>query len=426
MKAKAKIRKFVAMFLILVLSASSVVFAQSRSYEHLLDEYEALVEAWGVDFTYNYLNAIELIDRLYDSLPQNRLGATIYPDSFGGIYINDDGNLVILVVQSYALASPVAFTRNIDGNGAIIKEVEFAYNALRDAFAFLGDFIPNNPELLPASNVDGISLDVVNNEILVSLAVYTEEKIALFVDMILDAPFVSFHQSPGLPEFNFDFEPDYFSEILYSIDEQIIPTITHTVRPGDALRVRNASGILVNSGSVGYIARMDWQWQNRLGFVTAAHLSVQGRLIRAGDRFYNSSGTEIGIVREAQRHTADVAFVEITNALGSQSVFFGGLSRNEASNVRGNRVFLDARHGSARAGIIGDPWQGSTGTGWTGGYIVSITTQGGDSGGIVYTWRSAFDNGINGILAAGWDGGDSVFTSVRTHRNSLGGGLRFP
>ncbi|MCL1882454.1 MAG: S1 family peptidase [Defluviitaleaceae bacterium] len=416
-------KKWIYLILVFVVTMGFATPISADVHE-CLDAHGALVEAWGTDFTRNYLGAIELLDKFYVSLPQNRLGETLYPDYFGGVYINDYGNLVILVVESHSLADASAFTRSLYEGGGIIKEVEFAYNDLRNAFEFLSDFIPNTPDSLPASNVDGVMLDIVNNEVLVSLAVYTEEKIDLFVDMVFDAPFLRFHPSPGLPEATFEY--DYSTEIPHYPYEQVTAAMTHTVRPGDSLFLRNQFGNLLHVGSVGYMARMDWQWQSRMGFVTAAHIGLSGTL-RTGDHLYNSSGMVIGIVREVRHHTVDVAFVEITNALGSQSVAFGGLGRNDASNIVGNRVFLDGASGRGRQGTIMTAWGGWTSSGnWVDGFMVSTTTQRNDSGGLVYSWTSAVNNGMNGILVAGWEGRESVFTTVSMHRSFLGGGLRFP
>jgi len=278
---------------------------------------------------------------------------------------------------------------------------------------------------------DGITLDIVNNEVLVSLAVYTEEKINLFVDMILDAPFITFHQSPGLPELTFDFEQYYSSEVLHNFDVQIAALTSH-VSPGDILHVRDSSGRLLRAGSNGYRISIDWQWQIRIGFVTAAHISngPLGRPLRIGDRIYNSAGNHIGTIRYVNLHTADVAFFELINATSDRRVHFGTLGAREASNGTGNRVFLDAMHGTGRPGDIKAPWSGNTASGnWVSGLRASYQSQGGDSGGIVYSWTNATNNGVNGIHALGWpagtwgDGGNAVFTTVSTHRSFLANGF---
>jgi len=151
-----------------------------------------------------------------------------------------------------------------------------------------------------------------------------------------------------------------------------------------------------------------------------------GRLIRAGDRVYNASGQHVGTVQIAHRDTIDAAFVTLApGVLGSNITARGAVLGRVATTPIGGPVILDARHGRNRAGTVIANWSGNTGTGWTSGARASYTRQGGDSGGIVYTWVNASDNGVVGIHVAGWDnafidGGNALFTRANMHSSFIG------
>jgi len=127
------------------------------------------IEEFGAEFATNYFRAIELLDDFYLSLPQNRMGQFIYLDCFGGIYVDCNGNLVILVTEDYAQNTNIVTAQSFSMDEVIVREVGFAYSTLLDTFQFLDATIPNNQRCIAASNVDGISFDVINNNVLVSL-----------------------------------------------------------------------------------------------------------------------------------------------------------------------------------------------------------------------------------------------------------------
>ena len=76
-----------------------------------------LVDTFGYDFLRNQEIALDALHRIHSSFPQNRFGEIIHPTFYGGSYIDDAGNLVVLVVEDYADST---FARSL-GNARLVN-----------------------------------------------------------------------------------------------------------------------------------------------------------------------------------------------------------------------------------------------------------------------------------------------------------------
>ena len=404
--------------------------------------FDAVATEFGIEFATNYVKSIGLLNRFYNSLPQNRLGQPIYPENFGGIYINCEGNLVILQVWGYCesdldIGAMVRYRQSteimqgIADAGVLLRQVEFPYNTLRNTFDFLDWFIPNNQECVVTSNADGISLDVINNQVIVLLASYTEDNINLFRNTVLDTPYIVFKESVVEFERNFvsyelpETYEDSFDYVDYATQQLITPSSTIVVNPGDTIRLRcQILNIVVNAGSIGYRAT----YLNQLvGFTTAAHISfgTHNRELRINDRVYNDRNQHIGTIRRSNLSTVDMAFFSVEpNVVAGNSVAFGRLLNNApAWHTVGATVFIDStRHGRGRMGVVRAPFSGELGGIWTSGMRARYNAFNGDSGAVIYNWEHPQYNGAVGIHIGGWgagawaDGGNSLFSTVTDHQ----------
>ncbi|MCL2217302.1 MAG: hypothetical protein FWB91_09835 [Defluviitaleaceae bacterium] len=70
------------------------------------DLYEAFgaesIEYFGIERLLNESRPLSLYNSLFRSFSRNAMGETIYPDYFGGAFIDDCGNLVLLLLHSTA------------------------------------------------------------------------------------------------------------------------------------------------------------------------------------------------------------------------------------------------------------------------------------------------------------------------------------
>ena len=391
-----KSKKMYCMLLALVMMVSSVVpllaspADLSVEYEFTRNHSEAmeswmraelhnhLVAEYGHEFANNYQMAIATVRSVSDSFMQTRMGATIYPECFGGMYIDADGNAVILTVVSAARHmftdnATLALDHARQLNEIEVRYVNFSYRVLRDAFSLLNSMPLDAPAI---QNAQSWFLDVVNNRIVVQLADFSYEQVAYFRRTIMDLPFIVFEEAPII---TFEASPahvyDHFES--YHVESyDISPFANRTINPGQ----------LVLDGSVGFRARTNGAWGAR-GYVTAAHIAID---------VGNSMGFQMGTVYRIQHNFIDAAFValpfdsQMTNQVfnlqhstHSREPVTGEIvvirGRNSLTTPRSSRVHNPRARVSMRGNIIHD--------------TVLVENQnehfgrGGDSGGIVLSGR---------------------------------------
>ena len=255
----------------------------------------------GEDYMQNQRNSNAAIDVLYASFPTNRNGETIYPDYYGGVYMDDNGNLVVLVVGSAASnVEPVLHSIALN-DGVSIRETEFSYNEIMSTIDFL------RSRLLDETGTNAIARDLGITswgfgveegifKVRVGLKDYSNEQIALFKYEIIDTPMIVFHRGEyavrGIPALDNTPLADALLEDDYGIP---IEPFHPTVHPGSA----------ADLGSIGFRATRG----GRTGFVTAAHVvGPQGSRVRV-------NGILSGTVEISRLDFIDAAFVSVDSGV---------------------------------------------------------------------------------------------------------------
>ncbi len=158
----------------------------------------ALVNDLKDTYGNNYLDVINknvestaYAKKIDDLFLENNNKEKIYPDYYGGVYINDNQELVFQYTdynqfsQNKLLSSEL---KNIDNN-MIYENVKFSYNELKTTYNNILSLIKKNK----IQGLNGFYIDVKNNRIVVEL---NELSIAEnFKDKILDSNMVSFAKS---------------------------------------------------------------------------------------------------------------------------------------------------------------------------------------------------------------------------------------
>jgi len=167
----------------------------NRETTHSLDDdyqsiREHIIAELGYDFYVNHSHSLSQINEFYNLLPMNRFGEILYPENFGGLFIDDDGNLVVLQVGSTADTDLISRF----SDGIKIQNVAFSFNEIMAVHRHLTYLFVNSSEFPSMSNVAGSWTDVVNNRLVVYLHEYTEELITDFKMNVIDSPLIAFYQ----------------------------------------------------------------------------------------------------------------------------------------------------------------------------------------------------------------------------------------
>jgi len=165
-----------------------------------------LISEFGEEYLINLDQARANDAKLMSFFAQNRLGERMYPDFYGGVYYNADGNMVLLIVESATSRDSVQYDliRNfVNEENIIVEYVEFSYAELHAVMDILNAILLSDDRPEAFENVTSHALDTRNNTIEVRWLVYaySEAEIARFRETVLDSPMLTFVASEGFGEF---------------------------------------------------------------------------------------------------------------------------------------------------------------------------------------------------------------------------------
>lgn len=189
--------KRMGFLMVLVLLSTSYIFSIGVN---AMDVDEFLIEKYGEEFMANLDRAHENDEALMALFSKNESGEPVYPDFIGGIYYNDDGNMVVQLVTD-AQTSDVDLRTAVDNliaeRNIIVEYVEFSHNEISATIDTLNAiyFSEDRPDAF--DNVDSFGESTSNNRVEVEMRVCSEEEIARFKETILDSPILSFVESSG-------------------------------------------------------------------------------------------------------------------------------------------------------------------------------------------------------------------------------------
>ena len=357
-----------------------------RNEEFLQSYEESLIKEFGENYkeivkkNSQSVNKAQEINKLF-SLNESKV---VYPDYFGGMYIDDEENLIIEVVDNLKPKktnikyNDFAEMINVvdDSN---IKYVKNSYNELEKVNNKIEEYIQsNNP-----GNILAHYIDVVNNKVVVELNDYNEVEIENFRRVVLD------------------------SELINFIKGNLV-SVTSTYNPGGAL----LDGAGNQSCSIGYRAKLS----GKAGFVTAGHCTMA-----AGASYYN-----YGTIKKRQVFgSVDASFVEsshtITNTFQWSNYPYTTLSTSDYSIsdlIYGNIITKVRAKTKATTGKVTNiSWSGAidqgTMTKWfTDMVYTNVYNAGGDSGGVVFV----NDNNVAkllGIVTGGNKAGANLMIATK-------------
>lgn len=119
----------------------------------------------------------------------------IYPTYFGGTYLDEDKNPVILTTDM----TKQGVIKELAGSDAlIVKPCVYSYNYLHDIDNKIIDCLRKRPELLEQVGINRFGVISDENCIEVTLVSCTPEKVNLFKSLIIDEPVIKFNEDPSI------------------------------------------------------------------------------------------------------------------------------------------------------------------------------------------------------------------------------------
>lgn len=119
----------------------------------------------------------------------------IYPTYFGGTYLDEDKNPVILTTD---MTKQGVIKKLAGSDAVIVKPCVYSYNYLHDIDNKIIDCLRKRPELLERVGINRFGVISDENCIEVTLVSCTPEKINLFKSLIIDEPVIKFNEDPSI------------------------------------------------------------------------------------------------------------------------------------------------------------------------------------------------------------------------------------
>lgn len=222
--------------------------------------------------------SMKIYSDLMDSFQKEKtrgVSGNVYPDYYGGGYIDDDGFLTILVKSGFN--APMTLS---DNHSVIIKEGMYSYNELNNIMEVIDTFKEQSLPSSISANIYMWILDEKNNRVEVYLKNCTSTDIEEFKRNVVDSPAIVFRAKEGI------YESWDSIEITY---ENVLMTRAATnVYAGTKIYAAAQGSTTAKPGSFGYKAKRN----GVEGFVTAGHVAVKNDIISIP---VSSSGTSIGV-----------------------------------------------------------------------------------------------------------------------------------
>ncbi len=335
-----------------------------------------MIEEYGVNYhdklIHNQLS-VNTAFAIESKLKQGEMENSSYPDYIGGLYIDNDDNLVLQVVEEKV---PVLQSKQSEKYMDIIRThdnvkinyINYSYNELNEVYSLLLEkYLGKN------NNFSGLYIDIPSNRVVVELKEYNLEEIKKFKDEIINSPMIIFTESV-----------DY--ENIASINPGAMYTSSTGQSCSYGYRVKTSSG--------------------QVGIVSAGHC-------------FNSVGDTIPGIGYVSKHanngTLDAAFIATSSGITPTNILNQSLpmGSNTISTIVEYDDFLVVGQTVAKVGYA---------TGYTAGTIKStnysyamdgvthtnliratLTSEKGDSGGIAVTTNvmaGLFTNNTLGIMHA--------------------------
>lgn len=150
-----------------------------------------LISEFGEEFLNNLEESRSIADEIWSNFPINRsTGEHIVPEYIAGDYFDEDGNLVIQLVENAIIPrnmEAVIFNENV-----IIKYASYSRTYLHSLSALIVNKYFENQSAGIRTNFGVTYLDTINNRIVVELETLNEDEIQHFRDTVSESTAILF------------------------------------------------------------------------------------------------------------------------------------------------------------------------------------------------------------------------------------------
>lgn len=352
----------------------------------------------------------------------------IYPDYYGGSYIDDNGGLVIMTTDSIKSVLLDLKSRTKSSNFEI-RQCEYSFNELQDLNLKLGKIFENR-ELANELKWISVGIDIKNNKVSVDLEDCSTQAVDLFKKKVLDSPMLKFNKlSPVIFDSESTIPVDSIKVPLRATTKSNVHLGSQYSSIGNKAPNDNTKARFV--ASVGCRAMRSTSSGYEHGFITAAHcLPKLGMKINVG-----LTDTYLGTVTSVKLNaSSDAAFVAVdydkyypTNVtLRTKTPLYDKVLKN--SSLVGYEVCIEGQHTpnvvkakvtELNKKLLISKWTPAGQTSFYANNLVygtytSSQTNEGDSGAIVYV------NGYVAGIHCGRTGTTHIFSSAELALKDLG------
>lgn len=247
-----------------------------------------------------------------------------YPGDYGGMYINKEGKLVLLVAGDLNKEVESSYALRAGGSGFLMKTCEYSYNELETLRSELEVFFADKNNWNFMNEIKWYSLSISNSENRVIVTMDCKaNNIDRFKDKVSSSPLIKFEQSSK--------KPVGYSKVM---KPAALVTSTYSL------------------GSIGYKAKKN---TGKVGIVTAGHVVPSQAILLSFDGEYLNNAENIQI-----SGNLDASFVPYDESLFSFSnvTQYGGVSLTKVvgSFAEGTLVRCEGSTSkTVKGGTVKDP-----------------------------------------------------------------------
>ena len=169
---------------------------EDEKFIHETNEYmkKSIGEDYKEKLANNY-KAVKNAQKIENTFKKNGNGTSIYPQYIGGLYINENDNLVVQVVKKNIPNSKNKEYSNYEkikqiDNNANIEYVEYSYEELKN----IHDIVLNE-YFGKVENIRGLYINTSSNRVIIELEKYNEKEIKKIKENVINSEMISFEQA---------------------------------------------------------------------------------------------------------------------------------------------------------------------------------------------------------------------------------------